>query len=184
MPTARSRKIKQRTDPATKLARSFAANGIIPAHQAQRGAFTQVDVQNHSDADQRRTVRSGETRTLKRKPKLHKLFDAKVLTLAQVMNCQWYINKHAAGFDTVGITANYGGAGGGGCDAFTHLARNRAQANARHEYAQARASISPMLIHLFEKVVLHDGPVGRLGISFRTAVEQLGRHLAEIGEAA
>lgn len=177
MAARRSTKIKQRQDPATKLARS-----ILPAAQAKPGAFSLVDVANHSDGDQRHSVRSGETKTIRRTPKIMQLVNAKVITKAEALTCQWYADRHSEGFDTLGITANYGGAGGGGCTAYTHLARHKAQMIARDEYQRARAAISPTLIGLFERVVLH-GRSSRLGLSFRLAIRQLDEYLMSEGIA-
>ena len=174
----RSTKIKaQRIDPADKLARS-----IVPTAQAKPGAFTLVNVANHSEADQRASVRSGEVRTIRRTPKIMQLVNARIITKAEAETCQWYADRHSEGFDTLGITANYGGAGGGGCSAFTHLAKHKAQMIARQEFAAARASINPTLIGLFERVVLHGRP-SRLGLTFRMAVRQLDEHLQSEGIA-
>lgn len=178
MTAKRSRKIKaQRVDPAEKLART-----IVPASQNKPGAFQIVDVANRSDGDQRHSVRSGETRTIRRTPKLLQLYHAKHITKAEALTCQWYADRYTDGYHTTGITANYGGAGGGGCNAFTHLAKHKAQMIARQEYAAARASICPTLLPLFEKVVLH-GRSSRLGLSFRLAIRQLEQHLATLGVA-
>ena len=171
----RSTKIRQ--DPATRMAKS-----LLPAAQARRGDFVLVDVANHSEKDQRHSVRSGETRTIRRTPKIMQLVNARIITKAEALTCQWYADRHSEGFDTVGITANYGGVGGGGCNAFTHLAKHKAQMIARQEYSAARASMNPTLVPLFEKVVLH-GRSSRLGVSFRLAIKQLDEHLAANGVA-
>jgi hypothetical protein len=176
----RERKVKVRQDPALRLART-----ILPAAQVRRGDFTLVDVANHTEGDQRHTVRSGETKTLRRKPKLQTLVTTHTITQAEADTCQWYIDKHSAGYDTVGIVANYGGTtGSGGTTSFTHLCRSKAQSEARHAFAAARTAINPMLLPLFEKVVLHNRPLGRLSRSFRLAVAQLNDHLESVGEAA
>ena len=174
----RSTKIRTRQDPAHVMAKS-----LLPASQAKRGEFTIVDVANHSEGDQRHAVRSGETRTIRRKPKLHCLFP-NVLNLEQVLSCEWYLGRYLAGYETVGITANYGGTGGGGDKGFTHLAKSNEQMIARREYQAARASIDPLLIALFERVVIHGRPMGRLGLSFRLAVSQLEQHMQDVGVAA
>jgi hypothetical protein len=60
MKPKRSRKVA-RVPEDVRLGRS-----ILPAGQARAGAFVAVDISNHSESDQRRMVRSGERRTIRR----------------------------------------------------------------------------------------------------------------------
>ncbi|NJC06530.1 hypothetical protein GGQ97_002323 [Sphingomonas kaistensis] len=175
-----SRKIRAaRVDPATRMARI-----LLPIEQARPGAFEEIDVANRSDGDQRHSIRSGETKTIRRTPKLQSLVKARVITQAEAATCQWYIDQHCAGFDTVGVTANYGGSVGAATTGFTHLSKHVEQARARHLFSEARTAIDPMLVHLFERVVLDGRPMGRLVRSFRLAIAQLRRHLDQVGEVA
>jgi hypothetical protein len=178
MTAKRSRKIRaQRVDPAEKLART-----IVPAAQVRSGAWELTGVANRTDADQRDMESLKRTQTIRRTPKLMQLVNAKTITKAEALTCQWYADRHTEGFHTTGTTANYGGAGGGGCSAYTHLAKHKAQMIARQEYAAARAAIAPGLIVLFERVVLH-GRSSRLGLAFRLAIRQLDEHLIAAGIA-
>jgi len=161
------------------------ANSIgVPTAQQGRGSFTIVDVANHSEADQRHAVRSRQMRTVRRKPKLMQLYDARVLTLDGYKACLWYHDLHALGYDTVGITANYEGGAGGGQTSFTHLARYREQGRARIAYAFARDGVDATLRPLLERVVLHGRPIGRLTLSFRRAVDQLIERAESMGAIA
>ena len=153
----------------------------VPAAQLGQNAFTIVDVANHSEADQRHAVRSRQMRTVRRKPKLMQLYDARVLTLDGYKACLWYHDLHALGYDTLGITANYGGGVGGGQTSFTHFARYHEQGDARNDYMLARAGIDRLLLPLLERVVLHGRPIGRLAISFRRAVDQLVERAESMG---
>lgn len=177
---------RAKADPVAKLVRS-----ILPGAQLRKGEFAIADVANHSDADQRHMVRSGEKRTLKRLTHLEKLYARKAITLRQLRVCEWYADQHEKGFVATCHISNYGSAGGSPPGAMDLLAKTREQYLARQMYAQAKASISPMLIGLFERVVLKgvDLPGGAedwrrksaLKHTFRLAVDQLDEacgHLA------
>lgn len=143
---------KTREDPTSKRARS-----ILPAEQAGKRDLVVCDVANHSDADQRASVRSGETRTVRRLTRVELLVKAKVINLDQAAACAWYVDAHELGFQTVGCTANYGGAGGGGFGSNDLLARYKAQGEAREDYFFARSAIPQHLLQTFEGVVLGTG---------------------------
>lgn len=174
---ARRAKDRKRIDPTVKLALS-----IVPAVQVANGVFRETNVANRTEADQRHSVRSKETRTIRRETHIEKLVRLKTLTPRQGQLCQWYFDQHEIGFATTGCTANYCGAGGGGFGTMDLLARYAEQAFARDNYLEARASINGLLLPLFERVVL--GRIGlgeaggnarysRLSFSFRRAVDQL-----------
>jgi hypothetical protein len=129
------------------------ARNIVPIEQVRRKDYTLADVANHTDAEQRHMVRSGEKKTIKRKTNIQVMVERGVLTREQGRLCEWYAEQHELGFATVGCTANYLGAGGGGFGAMDLLARYAEQANARGNYAFAKAALGP-LAPLFEKVVL------------------------------
>lgn len=180
---ARERKDRRlRVDEATKIARL-----VLPEGQADRGGFAVADVANHSDSDQRHMVRSGEKRTVCRLTHIERLKRLNAITSEQALICEWYAKQHELGYQTVGCTANYSGAGGGGFGPSDLLARYKAQARARDNHIAARAAIPPALRHLFERVVLHGHGLAaaggqtkphsrvysRLSISFRYACDCL-----------
>jgi hypothetical protein len=177
---------KIRTDPVLKLARSIG----IPAAQIGKGIFAEANVANHSTADQRHTVRSKENKTVRRMTHLEKLYARKVLTLRQLRICEWYGDQHEKGFATTCHISNYGSAGGSAPGSMDLLSKTRDQFIAREQYRQAKASIRPCLVGLFESVVLMRGELGdgetwrRKNVTknrFRLAVDQLDRacgHLA------
>lgn len=165
---------RPRVDPVVKLART-----ILPGAQVHKGEFKIHDVANHSEADQRHMVRSGEKRTVRRLTHLEKLHARRAITLEQLRVCQWYADQHEFGFATVGCTANYCGAGGGGMGTMDLLARYAEQLSARENYLWAKSTIARPLVPLFERVVIHQTPINeggrctRLSLSFRLAVRQL-----------
>jgi hypothetical protein len=170
----RSNRIKrERIDPADKLAKTIG----LPDSQMGRGRLRLVDVQNHTDDDQRVMNRSGKRQTVFRKTKIDKLFDAKIISKREALACEWYAATHAARYDTTGVTARYGESSGGGCTNFDHLPKTREQQDAFHHFADARASICPIARPLFERVVLHGRPLGKLAITFRITAQRLLAHI-------
>lgn len=161
-------KIKTAEQKATRLARR-----IVPEVQAARRDFSVVDVANHTDGDQRHMVRSNERQTIRRKSKIDQLREAGTITFDDARICNWYLDRHSEAYDTLGITANLGGVGGGGGTSFDHMSRTIAQAQARLDFQFAREAICPLLLPLFEKVVLHGRPMGKLKLSFRRAVQMV-----------
>lgn len=176
---------KVKLDPAVKLALS-----LVPPVQVANGVFREANVANFTEAQQRHAVRSKEVKTVRRETHIERLVRLRTLTPRQGQLCEWYAKQHEAGFEvSTGCTANYCGAGGGGFGTMDLLARHAEQYMAREMYAQARASISPVLLSLFERVVL--GRIGlgeaggharysRLSLSFRLAVDQLERGIGHL----
>jgi hypothetical protein len=182
----REERRKQRSDPAMKLARTIG----VPAAQIVSGTFVEANVANHSAADQRHTVRSKENKTIRRQTHIEKLWSRKIISMRQVVLLHWYAALHEKGFGVSCHISNYGSTGGSAPGSMDLLAKTRDQFIAREQYREARASIDPRLVNLFERVVLHrtelgDGETWRrksaLKNTFRLAVDQLDRacgHLA------
>lgn len=164
----RQRTSKAKVDPTKALALS-----IVPAAQVANGRFERCGVSNHSDADQRHTVRSGERFTIRRKPKIDELVGRNVISEREGMACEWYASAHSLRYDTTGVTMRYGGTGGGGCTNFDHLPKSREQEDAYNYFAYAREGISPFFLPTFERVVLFGWPLGKAGMVFRTAAREL-----------
>lgn len=146
----RSRKIK--TNQAERLAAR-----IMPAAQVARGGFEIHGVANHTDADQRYMVRSGEKKTVRKLTRIERLARAKIINADQLLACEWYASAYELGFQTIGCTVNYLGAGGGGFGAGDLFSRYSAQAEARENYHYARQAIPRRLLGIFEHVVLGIG---------------------------
>ena len=159
---------KAKPDPTVLLALSI----TTPA-QVANGRFERCSVSNHSDADQRHTVRSGERSTIRRKPKIDELVTRKVISQREALACEWYAAAHSLRYDTTGVTMRYGTAGGGGCTNFDHLPKSREQEDAYNHFAYAREGINPFFLPMFERIVLYGRPLGKLGITFRTAAREL-----------
>jgi hypothetical protein len=142
---------KPRVDPVVKLASS-----ILPPEQAKRGDLTICDVANHSEADQRASVRSKETTTVRKLTRVEKLRKAGIITVEQFDACEWYAAAYELGFSTVGCTANYEPTVCG-ISSNDLLARYKAQSEARKDYYYARQAIPDNLLWLFEAIVLETG---------------------------
>ena len=159
---------KIRVDEATRIARA-----LLPITQAERGAFRAVDVANHSDADQRHMVRSGEKRTIRRLTPIERLRIRWGLDQHEAAACQWYADAFEARYGTLGTTAKYGDQRGGSAD-FDHLPKTFDQGIASDQLGYARAGISPNLRPMFERVVVHGFDMDRgAALLFRLAARQL-----------
>lgn len=163
-------KAKQKTpeQQAVRLARRLLPAGVV----VESGDFVVRDVSDRSEADQRHTLRSQQKETVRRLTRIEKLHRAGILEKHEAQACQWYADAYALGYDTLGITANYGASGGGGCNVYTHLSRYKAQQEARADYAFARAGIPDFLVGLFDQVVLE-------GLAVAEATQAKGRDLAK-----
>ena len=153
------------------------ARTLLPASQAKRGEFKLVDVQNHSDADQRHMKRSGQARTIRRLTRIEKLQHRGVIDKREGAACEWYAGAHSARYDTSGVTANYGESNGAATTNFDHLPKTKAQWEALTHFDFARAGISPSCLGLFEAVVLQGAKLGNRALAFKVAVEQLLRRI-------
>ncbi len=166
MASRQSTKIKRtKDDPVAKVAREI---GLADTHLTH---FTLVDVKNRSEADQRHMARSGVKHTVRRKSRVERLLAAKVIDPHQAKAIAWYADQHEAGYATVGCTANYAGAGGGGFGTSDLLARYGEQAEARDNYLWAKSFIPHDLVAGFEAVVLDQhglNEVPTIGNSKRT----------------
>jgi hypothetical protein len=82
---------------------------------------------------------------------------AGIINAEQAAACEWYSAAYELGFQTIGCTANYGGAGGGSFGSSDLLARYKAQAEARENYHFARLAIPAHLLPSLDAVVLETG---------------------------
>ena len=170
----RSRRIKRdRVDPATRLARDIG----MPSAQIIQGDFTVRDVANHTEADQRHSVRSGTTRTIYKLSRLQKLCRRLVIGEREAKACEAYANAHAMRYDTNGVTARYGEGGGCRQTNFDHLPKTPQQEAALRYFDDCRAAIRPNLLPMFERVVLYGQPIGRWSQPFQIAARQLLNHI-------
>lgn len=171
---ARTNKIRRAAeDPLAKLERE-----LVPGIQGKRGLYLIVDAPTFAGEDNRA---GSKARTLMRKPRITKLKDAGIINEREAKACEWYATRHAARYDVLGITARYGEQSGGGQKSYCHGPKTREQESAYQDYAFARAGISPMILPMFERVVIHGRPLGRLAITFRHAARQLLARLEERG---
>jgi hypothetical protein len=143
---------KKRVDPVVKLART-----ILPEEQSSKGDLAIRDVANHSEADQRATVRSKERETVRRLTRVELLHKARIIDADQMAACEFYLNAYELGYQTIGCTANYMGAGGGGFGSSDLLARYKAQSEARENFQYAKHAIPGHLRNTFDRIVI--GPM-------------------------
>lgn len=184
---AKDKRARKLRTPEQMVARTAKTIGLDPA-QVARADLVLAPVANWSDADQRHMVRSDEKHTVRRLTRIERLVRSGTIQRNEAAACEAYADWHALGYDTIGCTPNYLGAGGGGFGPRDLWARYRAQSEARERYLFARAGIPPMLLALFESVVLHGRPMAswrdderagrsqrasRLSNSFRLAAAKL-----------
>lgn len=162
-----SRIRKQRITEDAKVAR------LIDLPMYRPGQFETVDISNRTEDDQRKMVRSGERRTLRRKPKIDELVTRGVINRQEAAACEWYAQAHALRYDTQGITSRYGETSSSGKTNFDHLPKSRVQQEAYDNFEFARAGINPGMLGMFEQVVLYGRPLGKLALTFRTAARAL-----------
>lgn len=143
---------RPRPDPVVKLAAT-----ILPPEQCDPRLLEEAWVASYSEADLRHAMRSKETKTVRKRTRVEILTDAGIITKDQAAACDWYLTAHELGYQTVGCTANYTGAGGGGFSAQCLAGRYKAQREARANYLYAKLAIPAYLLGIFEKVVL--GPM-------------------------
>jgi hypothetical protein len=104
MPKRNSRRIrKQRVPKLEKLALS-----ITTPEQARHG-LREVDVANFSDADVKDADSLKRLKTVRKLTRIELLARSGLLTQEQALVCGWYAERHEAGFQTIGCTANYAG---------------------------------------------------------------------------
>lgn len=159
MKRATKRKNRTPDQEAAKVARSI---GLAP-EQIRRGVSL-AQVSNWTEGDQRKMIRSGETRTVRKRTRVERLRSAGTIEPHEAAACEAYANWHALGYDTIGCTANYEGAGGGGFRSEDLLARYRAQGEARESYQFARQALPPMFLPMFEAIVLEGRAISEAGI--------------------
>lgn len=177
--TNRQRISKSKPDPVATLARVIGLNET----QIANGKFSKCDVVNHTDADHRALARAigystneakdSQRQTIRRKPKIDELVVRGTISQREALACEWYAQAHSLRYDTTGVTMRYGTTGGGGCTNFDHLPKSREQEEAYEHFAYAREGINPFFLPMFERIVLYGRPLGKLGISFRTAAREL-----------
>ncbi len=167
-----SRRIKKDRDTAErKVARQIE---LASPHLSD---FTLTDKRHHNNDDTRDTMRSGAKQTLRRLTRIERLVKLEIIDKDQANACQWYSDCHELGFIAQqGVTANYGGAGGGGCTAYDLLARHKAQQEARDNYAFAKSAIPHELVQLFEQTIF--GTIGENEFRAVTRNEQFRIGLA------
>lgn len=123
------------------------------------------------------------------------LFNGRI-TEDQYAACVWYRARHeAAGLDGryktshISLTGNVGGGGG---MSQSPMAQHEYEVEARMEFRAAREAIAPVLVRLFDAVVLRDIPLSRakvyvqcrnrlIDVRFRAAAQDLLDHIDRCG---
>lgn len=104
-------------------------------------------------------------RTVRRLTRVEKLRAAGVLEEHEALACEWYCDVQALAWDTVRCTSRYDIAGGGGgATAPDRLAAATiAIAEARDDYAYAKAAIPSIYVAMFEAIVCRNASISAEG---------------------
>lgn len=164
-----SRKIRKRPDPVARQARAVG----VPEQQIRNGGLQLCDVVDFSAADTRKTVRSGERQTVRRQPKLHELYVRGVINIPELLACRWYQAQYEAQYETRVKIADWQATAGTSDKAFGHWPATDTLGPGANMWQLARQSINPAFLPLFERVVLHGRPLGKLAISFRSCARRV-----------
>src|SRR6185369_11892941 len=150
---------KKRVDPGVKLARTGGDKGspILNEEQIAKGGLAIRDVANHTASDQFYSVSQKQTKTVRKKTRIELLHHAGIIDADQVLACEFYLSAYELGYQTIGCTANYMGAGGGGFGSSDLLARYKAQSEARENFQYAKHAIPGHLRNTFDRIVI--GPM-------------------------
>lgn len=112
------------------------------------------------------TVRTVMAYRRAKTPMILKFWNSGRMTDDQALACMWYRDQfEAAGLvgryksSHISLTGNTGGGGGGAGQA--PLALHAREAEARDSFRHAAAAIAPVLLKMFDAVVLHDIPLRR-----------------------
>ncbi len=172
MPRIKTKPNKPKADPTIAL-----AYATVPAIQVANDRFEICDVANHSDGDQRHMVRSGQKKTVRRLTKIEKLHKAGIIDKREALACEWYQAQYEEQYETRVKIADWAATGGSSDKTFGHWPAGALLERGDSWYLWARKSISPMTLPIFERVVIHGRPLGKLAITFRTAARQLLQHI-------
>lgn len=172
-PKRRSHRLrKPRVSPADRMAMD-----LLPAAQVAQGGYELTDIANDTDADHRKMVRSGERKTLRKLTKIEKLHRAGIIDKRQAAACEWYQSAYEECYEARVKIANWAATGGCSDRAFGHWPAGKFLEPGDNLFAFARKAISPAFLPMFERVVLHGRPLGKLTITFRMAAKRLAERL-------
>jgi|SRR6185503_7467840 len=159
---------KTREDPAIRIALA-----ITTPEQARRGDLRIVDIANHSDADQRHMVRSGERKTIRRQSKVDELRVRGLLDDDEAKACEWYQTTYESEYVARLRICDWEGGSRSTDKAYGHWPAGKYLEPGDSLFEFAREGISPPIRLMFERVVLHGWPVGKLGILLKLAARQV-----------
>lgn len=140
-------KARRRADPALARLTDAASAAGVPDAQRDPSALGLVKAPRIAG------YTSSADETVRKFTRVEILERSGVLERHEAAACEWFADVAALAWDTVGCTANYAGASGGGMDTFDLLARNHAQVRAREDYAMALEHIPAQYKGVFEAVV-------------------------------
>ncbi len=172
MPRTKPKPSKPKVDPTIALALA-----TVPAIQVANDRFEICDVSNHSERDQRHMVRSGQRKTVRRTTKIDQLLKRGILDQREALACEWYQSTYENEYETRVKIADWSATGGSSDRAYGHWPAGLPLEPGLSMHEFARRAISPMVLPMFERVVLHGRPLGKLAITFRQAARQLLQHI-------
>ncbi len=153
------------------------ARALLPAAQAVKGDFSLVDVQNFSEADQRHMKRSGQIRTIRRKTRLEKLYLRKLLTVRELLACEWYQAQHEAENDTLVRIADWQASSPSSDKAFGHWPAGMILEPGQSMLEWAREAIPPIARPMFDRIVIQGQSAGKWGPAFKLVAARLLEHI-------
>lgn len=153
------------------------ARSMLPASQARKNEFKLVDVQNHSEADQRHMKRSGQARTIRRKTRLEKLYLRKLLDVRELLACEWYQAQHEMERDTLVKVADWQATSPSSDRAYGHWPSGTILEPGQSLFDWARESIPPIARPMFDRIVLHGQSAGKWGPAFKLSAARLLAHI-------
>ncbi len=178
MPKLKRKTNRIRVSSAAQVARKIG----LPEAQIANDDFVLTDVSNHSDAEQRHMVRSGEKKTVRRTTKIDQLHKRGIIDKREALACEWYQATYEEQYETRIKIADWGATGGSSDRAYGHWPVGAPLERGLNMYEFAREAINPAFVSMFERVVLHGRPLGKLAITFRSAARSVLKRIEGIVE--
>lgn len=168
----KSQRIKKTRDtPVAKVARQ------IDLASPHHGDFQLADRVAYSSKDASAALRSGEKQTLRRTTKIDQLVKRGILDKREGLACEWYQGQHEQQYEARVKIAQWDATASASEKSFGHWPSKRCLNDNPTLFEEARADIPTTIRPMFERVVLHGRPLGKLAITFRMTARRLLEHI-------
>ena len=175
---ARTNKIRKATEcPTTKMERTIGGSGL-PAVQIGRGLHIIVDAPSFEGE---KNKSGSKAQTLRKLTRIDRLKRAGILDDREAKACEIYHEAFEGHYETRIKIADWSATGGSSDRAYGHWPTSMPLEPGMNMYQFLRAGISPIVLPMFERVVIHGRPLGKLAITFRHAARQLLSRLEGCG---